>query len=522
MKYQSFFKQFFFVLTLAFFTSCDKDAEEIGANIVGDDNFATHQQTYDVSAANHNLGPVDSGNMDLNLLGVYDNPVFGKTTANFAAELLLATENPTIDLTLFEKVSSVTLYVPYYSTVIGTETDGTAKYRLDSIYYSDLNKDAKLNLKIYRSRKYLSDPDPLSKMFSNDNALFENSVLSDDLLYDSAATPFAFSDKGQLEETIAEDTGEVTQTNVTPRMKIQFKPEQFKEFLFSAAAQSNLQSNAIFRQYFRGLYFNVSLADPTKNVMAMLNFKGAKVVVNYEMRPKTGTTIQHKTMVLNMSGRTINLFDKTDGLNLTNPEQKLVLNNGNSSMAIIDLFPNAADFEDIKTNRRLINDASLTFYVDRETMGDDPKYFQPERIYLYNLATNAPILDYYYDATANSTYPALSKTVHGGILEVDQDDDKRGIKYKIKLTNHIMSLFAMANPAENTKLGLVVTENINNITTKALKTEKVLTPVLTIKEIPQMSIVQPFSTVLWGANIPADSPNYDKRLKLEIIYTKPN
>jgi len=221
-----------------------------------------------------------------------------------------------------------------------------------------------------------------------------------------------------------------------------------------------------------------------------------------------------------MNGKTINLFEKNDALNVTNPEQKLVLNNGNSSMAVIDLFPNTADFEDIKNNRRLINDASLTFYVDRETMGTNANDIQPDRIYLYNLTTNAPILDYYYDATANSTYPALGKTVHGGLLEVDQD--KRGIKYKIKVTNHIMSLFALQNPAENAKLGLVITKNINNITTKALKTEKVLTPQLTLKEVPQMSFVQPFSTVLWGSNIPADSPNYDKRLKLEIIYSKPN
>jgi len=521
MKYQLFFKQIFFVLTLAFLTSCDQDAEEIGANIVGDDNFSTLQQFYDVSASNLDLGPVDSGSLDVNLLGVYDNPVFGKTTANFAAELLLATENPTIDLSLFDSIKSVTLYVPYYSTVIGANADGSTQYRLDSLSYSDLNKDAKLNLKIYRSKKYLSDPDPISKLYSNNNALFESTSSESDLLFDSGSAGFGFSSLGQKETTINEDTGAPTETDVTPRMKIELDKQKFKEYLFSSAAQGQLQTNAIFRQYFRGLYFNVSLANPAKSVMAMLNFKGGKVVINYTMRSAAGSsTLLHKTMVLNMNGKTINLFEKTNTLTLTNPEQKLVLNNGNSSMAVIDLFPNDADIDDIKTNRRLINDASLTFYVDRETMGTNPKDIQPERIYLYNLATNAPILDYYYDATANSTYPALSKTIHGGILEVDQD--KRGIKYKIRLTNHIISLFALQNPAENAKLGLVVTENINNITTKILKTEKVLNPALTIKEIPQMSVVQPFSTVLWGSNIPADSPNYDKRLKLEIIYSKPN
>ena len=344
MKYQLFFKQIFFVLTLAFLTSCDQDAEEIGANIVGDDNFSTLQQFYDVSASNLDLGPVDSGSLDVNLLGVYDNPVFGKTTANFAAELLLATENPTIDLSLFDSIKSVTLYVPYYSTVIGANADGSTQYRLDSLSYSDLNKDAKLNLKIYRSKKYLSDPDPISKLYSNNNALFESTSSESDLLFDSGSAGFGFSSLGQKETTINEDTGAPTETDVTPRMKIELDKQKFKEYLFSSAAQGQLQTNAIFRQYFRGLYFNVSLANPAKSVMAMLNFKGGKVVINYTMRSAAGSsTLLHKTMVLNMNGKTINLFEKTNTLTLTNPEQKLVLNNGNSSMAVIDLFPNDAD-----------------------------------------------------------------------------------------------------------------------------------------------------------------------------------
>ncbi|WP_262886104.1 hypothetical protein [Flavobacterium phycosphaerae] len=36
-----------------------------------------------------------------------------------------------------------------------------------------------------------------------------------------------------------------------------------------------------------------------------------------------------------------------------------------------------------------------------------------------------------------------------------------------------------------------------------------------------MSVMNPLGTILYGTNIPEGDINYGKRLKLEIIYTKP-
>ncbi len=36
-----------------------------------------------------------------------------------------------------------------------------------------------------------------------------------------------------------------------------------------------------------------------------------------------------------------------------------------------------------------------------------------------------------------------------------------------------------------------------------------------------MSIVNPLGTVLYGSNIPPGDSDYDKRIKLQIYYTKP-
>jgi len=528
MKYQSFFKQILFALFVILFASCDNDANEVGTNIVGDDNFTIDQHTYEVAATNQMFGPVDSGNLDINSLGVYDNGVMGKTTANFAAELLLSSTNPTIDLERFISITDVTLSVPYYSTYLSTDAEGKSVYRLDSISGDPLSK---LKLKIYRSRKYLSNSDPDAKLYNNDNELFKNAVTDADLLYDSNSEPnggqFTFSPKGQTEETLDEDTGDTTTTDVTPRMKILLDKEKFKQYIFSPEAQSQLINNGVFKEYFRGLYFNVELVDPSKSVMGMLNFKGGKVVIRYTEKdgsvpPKT----LNKSMSLTMTGNMINLLDRTGEAPVANPEQKLILNGGQGSMAIINLFPDDATLTELKTNRRLINDASLTFYVDNESIGSTAK--EPERIYLYDLNTGSPILDYYSDQTTNVTYAAFNKTVYGGILEKTTGENKRGIKYKIRLTNHLISLLDSENPAHNARLGLVVTENINTVTGKALKNTITLSPIagedrdLEIKAVPQMMVAQPFGTILWGSNVPANSPDYAKRVKLEVIYTKPN
>jgi hypothetical protein len=41
-------------------------------------------------------------------------------------------------------------------------------------------------------------------------------------------------------------------------------------------------------------------------------------------------------------------------------------------------------------------------------------------------------------------------------------------------------------------------------------------------QAPKASVMNPLGTILFGTNIPIGSANYDKRLKLEIYYTKPN
>ena len=97
----------------------------------------------------------------------------------------------------------------------------------------------------------------------------------------------------------------------------------------------------------------------------------------------------------------------------------------------------------------------------------------------------------------------------------DEDTEivtKKGTKYKIRITDHIKNL--IRNDSTNVRLGLVVTETITNVGFTKLKT-----PIGIIDKIPTMSALSPLGTVLYGSH---SSVADDKRLKLEIYYTKPD
>ena len=85
-----------------------------------------------------------------------------------------------------------------------------------------------------------------------------------------------------------------------------------------------------------------------------------------------------------------------------------------------------------------------------------------------------------------------------------------------KITNYVRNL--VKNDSTNVRLGLSVTENINNVGLSKLRT-----PNSNLSSAPTMSVQSPLGTVLYGTNIPgAQTQEYKKRLKLEIYYTKPN
>ena len=557
MKFNSFFKTFLLGLFLVLFASCDKDFNEVGTNIIGEDHYDFEvDSTKTVVAYNQPFGAVQTNNLPTNALGYYNHPVFGKTKASFVTQLELIAANPKFINPGAVEIDSVYLYVPYFinarKTVKNSQT-GDSTYELDSIYGS-----SPIKLEVFESKYYLRDFDAstglegVQRYYSNQKPLFDNNYNTvAGRLNDSTAqiqnVNFEFKpNEIKLQYYNFEKEQTVVKQRLAPGIFVKLSREFFMQKLVNAPA-GTLTNNNTFKDYFRGLYFRVNNSDASveQGSLALLDFKKGKIVMSYhDETTATNNERIRRELTINLGGNTVNLFETENTSSsssyiaaLTNNtpdtpagDEKLYLKGQNGSMAVIELFgpdsPLDADdipeeLEEIKANKWLINEASLTFFIDRDAMLSST--YEPLRIYLYDLENNVPIVDYTFDGTENNVNPKLNKLIHGGIIERDEVVEgvpTKGIQYKIRLTRYLMSLLADENASKNVKLGLVVTESIAAITNAKLQTP--ITNYNDIKFSPLASVMNPLGTVLHGTNILPNTENYGKRLKLKIYYTKPN
>jgi hypothetical protein len=543
MKNTTFLKKLLFSLVVLLFISCDRDYNTIGSDIIGNENFSTDVVLVDVTAFNQKIGPVQTNNLPVNKLGVYSDNVFGKTEANFVTQLSLATVKPTFTSNVV--IDSVILTVPYFSKIITPDADGRI-YALDSIY-PKAKPYPSINLQVYENGYYLNDFDPLDnlknqKYYSNQYADIDPLKKGDKLNNSAEKTEnidFVPSNKEYVKYKVdpttllVPDVNREVESKSSPRMRLHLNKDMgvFKKIIDDAkntATAVNFETNNNFKFYNRGLYFKTESA--ASGTMMSLDFTKGDVTIYYKQdKVKQDENLpipsvdkrEMKSLVLSMSGNTVNLLNTTpttDYLNALNTadatagDATLYAKGGQGSTVFIDLP--TAQLAQYKNNNWLINNASLTFNIDKSKMGT---IAEPQRIYLYNVDNNRPIIDYYFDTSTNTINSKLNKAVHGGIIE--KESDGRGTKYKIRLTEHINNI--INKDSTNVRLGVVVTENIIDARSAFLKTTvNFTTPsVKKFDRVPVASVINPLGTIFYGTNA---SVADDKKVKLEIRYTKPN
>lgn len=538
----SFIKKILLAATVVFLYSCDKDFNAIGDDLIGDDHFGLESEKYDVIAYNQEVTPIQSNSLATNALGIYDNPVFGTTTANYNTQLSLAAYAPSIgDAPV---IDSVTVNIPYYSHVTGANaTTGRSEYALDSIYGSS---GGFLKLGVYESKyqmrsSYYDNGSQLAQLYYNDqNSDFDTNkgILLNDDTREFQNNKFYFSSKETTEVTKDKDNKDVT-TYTSPAMRLNLNKAFFQTKILNAAKEK-LSAADVFQEYFRGLYFKVERVSGSPSNMALMDFSKGKITVYYKAKTDITTDAddvkENRTLVINLTGSNVNLLqDVKDATyqntissrNMTTGDDRLYLKGGQGSLAIIELKDFGSKLEDIRKNGWLVNEANLVFTIDAAKMAvkktDNLEAQEPKRVYLYDFTNNIPILDYSADGSSSITNdPRMSKVIYGGIINVDATT-KRGTTYKIRLTNHIRNLIKTAT-ATNVKLGLVVIDDISIVTSNKLKNRILLNPSTNeyFSEAPRASVMNPLGTILYGNNIPAGNADYDKRLRLEVYYTKPN
>jgi len=548
MHNNSFFKTLLFLVTILLFVSCDKDYNEIGEALIGENHFDLSKYTSSVVAYSEKTTPIQSNNLPVNALGIYDNAAFGKTTANFATQITLSSLAPIIGAN--PVIENVYVDVPYFSTLLSTDADGNHVYELDSIYVA---AKAKIKLSVFESGVYMRDKEPAGgfqetqKYFTDQNKDFDNlkvgNRLNDDASTDQNDT--FFFDAAEHRNSVTDAAGVVTTTRTVPSMRLKLNTAFFDSKIIHAPS-GKLSTNDVFKEYFRGLYFKVEQSGADAGSLAMINFAKGTITIKYKEDLASTTaggtpTRVEKSIVLNLSGNTVSLLEKSNPNSvyenaINSPDRvlgddKLYLKGGEGSLAVIKLFgpdlfgengttgsPNgvADELDIIRKSGWLINEANLVFNVDATTMlnGDNADSYEPERIYLYDFTNSRPIIDYYLDGST-AVKPKMSKLIFNGNINRDATS-KRGLTYKFRITNHIRNLVKYAD-STNIKLGVVVTEDI-----AIPDSYKLRTPNAFISQAPKASIMNPLGTILYGGKSTSTNPLEDKRLKLEIYYTKPN
>ncbi|MFM7018112.1 DUF4270 domain-containing protein [Flavobacterium sp.] len=581
MKFNFLFKSFISLFIIVLVISCDKDVNQLDTGIVGDAHFGMDVAYSNVTAYNQNLGPVQTNNLTINQFGYYNSPVFGKTTASFVSQISLAVENPTFYAPV---IDSVYIYVPYFSTFVSTDSDtGDSSYTLDSLKGS-----GKIKLSVYESTKFLENLDPTTgfqqpqKYYSNQQPDFDANnggfkLNNDNKNADPKITAvdysqnneFAFSNSQiKFYKNNADGTPGTTVVSErkAPGLFLNLDKNFFNNKILQAPA-GKLFNNNVFKNYFRGLYFKVESAasSPNQGTLAMMNFTSGVVTIVYHDKVSATDTAApvRKTLALNLSGNSVNLLNNDNtfpGYVTPNPtagDRNLFLKGGDGSMAIIDLFdktdvkgydingnlvntPNGVsdELDDLRNpangkQKWLINEANLTFFINKNAMANA---IEPNRIFLYDLKNRRPLVDYYTDYTTTYINSKYNKLIFGGILSnesgkiVNAKVSERGTYYKVNITNHVRNLIkyggaGVTKDSTNVRLGLVVSENINNALNYYLNSpfsSGTGSNLFQSKYIPMMTIANPLGTVLYGSNIPSGDPDYNKRLKLEIYYTKPD
>ena len=502
------------------FVACEDDFENIGTEVIGQPGF--NADLYDdavISARTNDLAPVQTNNLPVHLLGVYDNQVFGKQTASILSQLALSSANPTFGEQ--PVLDSVVLNIPLYSTELENTENGAVQYELDSIYGS-----APFKLSITETNFYLNNFDPntdferAQKYYSNLGSQVEENLTSNELYLKE---DFKFSAEEVVEIDKNPEAVEDT-VRYAPRMRLKLNTNFFQKKILDKQGSAELASESNFKNYLRSIYIK---AEQTGNSgsMALLNLSadGAGITLYYRAKvqdtddsDEDGDTSEiiekNRLFRLNFGPTKVNTFDQE--VPQFDDKDNLYLKGGEGSMAIIELFngPDADgdgvsdELEFLRDNNWLVNEANLEFYVNRDMMSG---LNEPERVYIYNLDQNRLLFDYTLDKIGELNEPT-STVNRTHLVPLERDADGNGIKYKIRLTRHINNI--LSKDSTNVRLGLVVTQNVNLVNNSAvLQTEGA-----DVTTVPVGSVVTPEATVLYGPN----AENEEKRLKLKIYYTE--
>lgn len=453
-----------YVAVLGIFISlvfaCESEFSDIGSNVISNTKFDSDAVFVDITAENSTLEKVQTDNISRQLgqylLGVYSNPNYEKLEASIVSQVVIGSNLKVInetfgaDTTFVTTIDTVFIKLPYQVRL--ANSDDTS-YKLDSVF-GDATK--AFNLNVYRSNTYINtfnplDPTKVNSFFSD--AIFEktgtelNAQSNFQFKPSNADTLFVVKRKLSNDAIYQNDTIRFTLSTANdipvPFARIPLKKDVFKALFLDKYETSEFASQEAFNDYFRGIILEAS---GNKGSLVSFNFDNS----NANLRPsievyytntilKSGTTIVDtipKNDSFPLTGFKINTFKMEEKVYPVNNEIKIQGTAG--SEAIIDLFGADLDnngiadkIEELRSKNWLINDASLTFYINQAV----DTAFAPSRLYLYksDSSSGTQVTSHLKDAISEASFGGIS-----GFLQRDANGKKE--KYTFKITDYVSDL----------------------------------------------------------------------------------
>ena len=540
------FKQIKIIVILLAFVSCEKDFASFDSEVINSDNainFSTNSVEYSLTTQSEMVNPVQTNNLPSFLLGSYNHPQYGRSNSSFVGQMVPSEYNHDFGDNVV--LDSVVLTIPYFSRGIDTSEEGDITYEIDSVYGDD-----PIKISVYRNNFFFRTFDPFSD-FDTSQSYYSNGSLSVEEIIDGTQL------EGELLFEIDDFTPSAEQINLTKidtagnpyvaqriapalRFKLNNPNDNFWETnFFENEGNQVLTNEPNFKEFFRGLYIKVE-SNSNGSIM-LLNFASSntKLTIHYTSDntnigdSDTGSvdeieTNQHE-YEMNFSGNLINLFDNENPIDVglidqTNGNENIYLRGGEGIITTLDLFSGSITndngeemsefdhfkqffYDDISDKPiRIVNEAYIEFFVNQNFANDD----EPERIYIYNYEQNTALIDYFLDQSVSSL-TINAKINHLEPLVRDSLDDDKGIKYKIRITEHLNNL--ILRDSTNAKLALGVISDVASVQNfKILDGSESEN-----KRLASGIILSPKGTILHG-NLSAD---IEKRPKIKIYYTEP-
>lgn len=444
---------------LALVISCEKDFTDIGSSIISNTQFNTKDTILEVVVTEKPITSVRAdgiqlgGNLGQYLLGVYNNVNYEKIEASIVSQLGiqndLALVNQTYgaDTTVVTTIDTVYIKLPYQASL---KTDGSDQYVLDSVIG---NTSVPFSVNVYQLQTFLNrlnpnDPSKTNSFSSDEVYQWIPGTLTSQLDYpfvpSSNDTAIFVKRRTHLGEVY--DTDTISLTNNIPFARIPLDKNKIKSLFLDQYGTANFASQDAFNNYFRGIMIeakgddgsmvSLSLTSPTIGLNASIEVLYTNTVLDGAGAPVDTIKVAN---TYSLSGISTSLYKMTQ--NNPSSSHNVIVQGTAGTMANVALFGedlnnnNIPDqIDDLRQKNWLINDASLTLYVDQDIVDFDT-IATPYRLLIYKDGLNgsgnpnpSQIKDILTEGSA----------VLGGALELSEDG--RPDKYNFRITDYVSDL----------------------------------------------------------------------------------